>query len=242
MEEIIIAMLFLYPGALIDVFDKRFFPRHHKESVMSDSTRVAKYFVYSVFISVFSLLIYAHLTGRGVSNINAIQDSLAGTMEIPKYFGVSLICTILFTLILRVIDSWFLQLRSLYKHSIEGTTLINATDVWHEIVRGSDLKEIRSCMIAKIENGTSIRAGFLQYMPDDFEEGLGLTASQLVMDQLECEKGLEPSSDKCYIGPPWLSYYDTKTGAFVDIYDGRRLHEYLNKTKPVAEKTVTKKD
>ena len=58
MEQMIIAMIYLYPGALVDILRRVFFKRTYRDEETSDSTRAAKHFVFSTMISVASLLIY----------------------------------------------------------------------------------------------------------------------------------------------------------------------------------------
>lgn len=52
MEQIIIAMIYLYPGALVDILRRAFFKRTYCDEETSDGARTAKHFVYSTIISV----------------------------------------------------------------------------------------------------------------------------------------------------------------------------------------------
>ena len=56
MEQMIIAMIYLYPGALVDILRRGLFKRTYRDEETSDSTRAAKHFVFSTMISVASLL------------------------------------------------------------------------------------------------------------------------------------------------------------------------------------------
>ena len=131
MEQMIIAMIYLYPGALVDILRRVFFKRTYRDEETSDSTRAAKHFVFSTMISVASLLIYGRLAGKSVANPADLLNTFSATMEIPRFFLISLGMTVLFSCALEGLEEGYAKLRSLRLKETEQMK-IDRSDMYPE--------------------------------------------------------------------------------------------------------------
>lgn len=235
MENIIIAMLYLYPGAIVDVIRKTFFRRTFREPDMNESMNTARYFVASTIISVVSLVVYAMLFRKSVANPQDIQKSLTGTMEIPKYFVVSFAVTVAYAIFLQAVGWMIAKVKSRWLKETESTKISPSVDAWHELVYGDDLKEIRGYLVLRISQGGQTVCGFSYFLPEFFEDGIALIRQEEVkaafirdqenemMDQTR-ENREKPER---LIHGPVAAYYDPKTGTAVEFFNGYSLSKTL---------------
>lgn len=224
MEEIIIAMLYLYPGAMVDVIRHRFFKRSFRDDEVNESTRIAKYFFFSTVISVVSLIWYAARYNKSVANPADIVSALTGTMEIPKYFVISLIVTLLFTGGLWIVNWALLQFSTLL--SQEDVVISDSVDAWHEIVYGDALKDSKGYLILRVTNGGKPQMGFSYFLPERFSDGIILIRQEEVAAALERDKQ-KPADEPLEIFGPIATYCDAGTGATVEFFDGYFLSKKL---------------
>lgn len=224
MEQIIIAMIYLYPGALVDIIRRKLFSRTYADEETSDSGRTAKYFIFSTVISVISLLVYGRLSGKSIANSEDIKSAFSATMEIPCFFLISLIVTILFSFFLEGMKILWGQIRSGYLKKTEKMTVNRSSDAWHEIVYGETLREIRGMLVLKTIQNEHEEMGACFYLPDTFENGIALMKQNEVAEALKHDKQEEDDSKKIIYGPI-ITYCDTKTGTIVEIYNGERIFQ-----------------
>ncbi|MBR5302926.1 MAG: hypothetical protein IKU38_08835 [Clostridia bacterium] len=225
MEDIIIGMLYLYPGALVDLIRKTFFKRVFRDDDLNESTRIAKYFWFSTFITVAALLIYADCSNNSVANPEDIKKALSGTMEIPKYFGISFCVTVAFTFLLEGVKALWSGIRSLCKKKREGTVVSRSVTAWHELICGKGLKEYRGNLVLKIKNGGEEKVGFFYFLPDEFKDGISLIYQPEVEEAFTKDEGKDPYDESRLIKGPVALYYDPESGTTVEFYDGTKFNQ-----------------
>lgn len=230
-EEIILVLIYLYPGALVDVLKRIIYSYSFREDPSDNFGKAVRYFAYSVIISTLSLLLYGFFCNKGVHSIDNITASLNGTIDLAFYAGISFVITLFFTLLHRPVEIFANWLMTLILHT--ESVVINPASAWIELMNGQDLKEIRDHMIVRVTCGESVRSGFLFTQPDSFDDGLILTKTKSVSAQMRYERENALREDECLIGSPWATYYDPKTGTFVDMYDGREF------SRSIKEKATT---
>ena len=74
--ELILVLIYIFPGALVDVFDRTFLSKRYKEDPSSNFEKASRYFGYSVIISTFALFIFGAVNGDGVYNLNLMLRSI----------------------------------------------------------------------------------------------------------------------------------------------------------------------
>lgn len=227
MESIIVAMLYLYPGALVDVIRHRFFKRTFRDEELNESARVAKYFVFSTVISVFSLLAYAALYEKSVANPDDILKSLSGTMEIPKYFVISLLMTVVFVALIRLGNGMLEKIKSCQLEKTDGLVISPSVDAWHELTCGKGLEGIWGYLVLRIICGDHETTGFSYYLPERFQDGVAVIHQEIVADAFQKDSGKAINDPDRLIYGPVAAYFDTETGTTVEFYNGYNLSKTL---------------
>jgi len=216
-SEIILVFLYLYPGALVDVFSSRLFPYSFKKDESSNFEKAARYFSFSIIISTISLLIYGRKYGDGVFNFNVIVTSLSGVFNLLYFVIISLIVTLIFTILSRCFGKFICFIRNLsvwkeWKNRILNVKIVSrfcewrdklqtddveieVVDGWMQIVRGHDFDELGDNLIVSITNGDCTVAGYKYGWGDSFESGISLTRCDTVTKQLLKEQGKDKNED-----------------------------------------------
>ena len=225
MNEILVSMLFLYPGALVEVVQKEIFRYTYVEDKGSEVAHLARYFIYSVFVTLLSVFMYAFLREKEISTMSDIFLALNSPKEIFGYTVLSLIGTVIIACADEIFARLTIKVKNKFGKGSEDTSLIIAADAWHQIAYSQEetLKECRQYMIAKVYNGGQESAGFIKYLPGEFEQGLILVWQSEIQKQLEKEKN--ESEEKRLIGDPVLTYFDPKSSTLVELFDGRKFAE-----------------
>ena len=222
MEQIIIAMIYLYPGALVDILRRTFFKRTYCDEETSDGARTAKHFVYSTIISVFSLLIYGLLIGQRVATFEDIRTALSSMTGILLFLGVSLAMTAAFAVGLEALEEGYAKLQSIKTGQEENRKICHSVDSWHTLVYGKEFEETRSALALRIRKGEKEQIGICYSLPGTFEEGIILFRTE------ETEKALKKNEADALLFGPVAVYYDTKTETFVEFYNAAKLIEKIN--------------
>ena len=225
MEQIIIAMIYLYPGALVDVLRRAFFKRTYRDEETSDSARTAKYFVFSTIISVVSLLIYGRQAGKSVANPTDLLSAFSATMEIPRFFLISLIVTGAFSGVLEGLEAGWAKLQSSWLKKTEQMKIERSADTWHTLIYGKDFKNARSALVLRIKSGAGEQVGICYSLPERFEDGIALIWTPETQEAFKHDE--EAVDDKKLIFGPVGVYCDPKTGMSVEFFEANKLFEQL---------------
>lgn len=223
--ELILVLIYIFPGALVDVFDRTFLSKSYKEDPSSNFEKASRYFGYSVIISTFALFIFGAVNGDGVYNLSEIANSLDGTFKIAGFAMMSLLSTILFVFAKRWLNLLWLWLRNrVYKHQgrSERTDSKNA---WIELIECDAIKKIETNTILRItpSDKQSI-AGFVFLLPREYDDGIVLTRTEEVSKQLNAES---KKTAPVIIGEPLAMHFDTKTGSLIEFFDGTNFGNQL---------------
>lgn len=226
MEQMIIAMIYLYPGALVDILRRVFFKRTYRDEETSDSTRAAKHFVFSTMISVASLLIYGRLAGKSVANPADLLNTFSATMEIPRFFLISLSMTVLFSCALEGLEEGYAKLRSLRLKETEQMKIDRSADTWHTLVYSKDFKYARSVLVLRIKSGAGEQVGICYSLPDNLEDGIALMWSPETRAAFKHDEETDDDNEKLLFGPV-VVYCDPKTGIIVEFFEAQKLFDQI---------------
>lgn len=226
MEQMIIAMIYLYPGALVDILRRVFFKRTYRDEETSDSTRAAKHFVFSTMISVASLLIYGRLAGKSVANPADLLNTFSATMEIPRFFLISLSMTVLFSCALEGLEEGYAKLRSLRLKETEQMKIDRSADTWHTLVYSKDFKYARSVLVLRIKSGAGEQVGICYSLPDNLEDGIALMWSPETRAAFKHDEEIDDDNEKLLFGPV-VVYCDPKTGIIVEFFEAQKLFDQI---------------
>lgn len=233
MEQMIIAMIYLYPGALVDILRRVFFKRTYRDEETSDSTRAAKHFVFSTMISVASLLIYGRLAGKSVANPADLLNTFSATMEIPRFFLISLGMTVLFSCALEGLEEGYAKLRSLRLKETEQMKIDRSADTWHTLVYSKDFKYARSALVLRIKSGAGEQVGICYSLPDNLEDGIALMWSPETCAAFKHDEETAADDEKLLFGPVVI-YCDPKTGINVEFFEAQKLFDQIQAGQSLA--------
>lgn len=233
MEQMIIAMIYLYPGALVDILRRVFFKRTYRDEETSDSTRAAKHFVFSTMISVASLLIYGRLAGKSVANPADLLNTFSATMEIPRFFLISLGMTVLFSCALEGLEEGYAKLRSLRLKETEQMKIDRSADTWHTLVYSKDFKYARSALVLRIKSGAGEQVGICYSLPDNLEDGIALMWSPETRAAFKHDEETATDDEKLLFGPVVI-YCDPKTGINVEFFEAQKLFDQIQAGQSLA--------
>lgn len=233
MEQMIIAMIYLYPGALVDILRRVFFKRTYRDEETSDSTRAAKHFVFSTMISVASLLIYGRLAGKSVANPADLLNTFSATMEIPRFFLISLGMTVLFSCALEGLEEGYAKLRSLRLKETEQMKIDRSADTWHTLVYSKDFEYARSALVLRIKSGAGEQVGICYSLPDNLEDGIALMWSPETRMAFKHDEETAADDEKLLFGPVVI-YCDPKTGINVEFFEAQKLFDQIQAKQSLA--------
>lgn len=233
MEQIIIAMIYLYPGALVDVLRRKLFTRTYRDEETSDSARAAKHFAFSTIISVASLLIYGRLARKSVANPTDLLNTFSATMEIPRFFLISLIMTVIFSFALEGLEEGYVKLKSLSLKGTEQMKIARSADTWHTLVCGKDFEYTRSALVLRIKGGAGEQVGICYSLPDKLEDGIALMWSQETRAAFKHDEETVADDEKLLFGPV-VVYCDPKTGINVEFFEAQKLFDQIQAKQSLA--------
>lgn len=225
MENVIIAMLYLYPGALVDRCRKVMFHRTYRKEDEGENASLAKYFVYSTVISTITLVLYGFFWTDHATIQGAALPVFDQPWDISKYFAFSLLVMVLFSIFVeKALDAknWF---ESKWSRKSEGVVITRSVDAWHELVFGDDFKEVRGALILKIRHGEREEVGFSYYLPERFEDGVALIRTKQVEEAFQKDQGAE-EAERLIFGPVAI-YCDSRSDTTVEFYNGNKLAQTL---------------
>lgn len=227
MEQILISLLFLYTGALADVFDKTLFPYSAGEDRSGETERIARYFAASAVITIVTALLYGKVSGKGIETVGEIVSALSNLTDFGIYALISLCVTLVYALTMRWAKRLFMGLWSLYSKWRYGTIYAEASDAWHEILYGEMVKNIgRDKAIVRILNGEQAQIGFVKYWPEKLEDGIILTQCDMVSKFYAYDLEREKDEDK-FIGSPWYTLFYPESSTTIEIYHGGKLKDFV---------------
>lgn len=218
LEALLISVLFVYPGAFLDVCAARFTPYAYGKDRKTELERAAQYFIDSAAITGLSILTLSILCGEHMETFGDVIAYLMTISHAIQYMLLSLTISIAYfwvkQYLLHRLPTRFGEDHSVKR--VHGCELVYPGNAWRELLYGKELEVFEGSYIVRITQGGESVAGFAQFLPSDFEDGILLTQTEYVKKQMEKEaKGGEQ-----LIGDPYYCYFDPGSGAIVEIFDG----------------------
>ena len=218
MENIVLLMLFTYPGAIAYFVYCRM--AHGKIFYKEVDTffKSAICFFLSVLVTVASITILA-LGNSGLS-LAKLSVAIKNSDTLGKYtfisFAISLICGVIYYFL-----AWlFFQLSNHDRKAHNVSQVDEHLYVWNDIM---DNYDISGCCVVVRKNGKMLHAGFPLVLPGDYskDKSLALEYCDLV------EKEINDNGDS--IGEAYISYMDLDSDIEIEFRDAHVLQELINK-------------
>ena len=226
MEDIIVSLLFVYPGAAIELFYRWRAKYSYKEEARSEPIMLAELFIQSAIVTVLTILSMQFFTGLQIGSLSMLIIHLNHFRTMSQYLILSVVMTALVGWLRYKIAGMGPDEAGIGDREINGCRVVSSVNAWRELMFGNDLANILEHCIVRISCGGESVAGFVTCFPTDFEKGISLTQTDFVETQLKREECWEPEQRN--IGSPHTVYIDPVTGSKVEFFDGAELYNYLN--------------
>lgn len=222
MENIIILILFTYPGIMADFIHSRLSQKTVHDRKPEEYFKVARDFFLSALISVVSIKIYCMITDSEFSISTAVERF--GKDESIWGFGlITIVVAVAAALIWKLLDDCTLWIRNKIREKQGKSTTDKIKSVWESMFDDEELKFDESAM-AIYQNGQLIRAGLSYNVSNDYQNDPWATLiyTETVEEELRKEK-----KDRTMLIDPTASLINIENGVRVDLYNAKKLKDYI---------------
>ena len=228
MEDIVVGVLFIYPGAIIELLYRRYAKYGYKEESHAEPIKLAELFLNSAIVTILTVILLPVFSNIEVDSLSSLVFELNRFGSLIQYLILSILVTC-FVAGVRYKVSGMDPAGDgpLDQDRVNGCQVAGSANTWRELIYGPALKDILEHCILRITTSNGIAAGFATYLPDDFEKGISLEQTAFVEKQFDEEATWEPHQRN--IGDPYAVYVDSATGTKVEFFDGKELYEYLDR-------------
>ena len=224
MENIILLMLFTYPGAIsymvyyLTTKDKTYYQK------LDSFSRTAWCFFLSAAATVLSFTVLSYTFGT--SSLNVLVEGIKSTPALWKYLLISFTISIVMGIILHFLLLLYFKLRNDYRVHRGLSPYAQEQKVWQNLVQNYDLTH---CALIIRKDGVIVRAGMPEILPGDFDKDKRVVLSYC--DEVEQELN---KPDRGLLGDRFVSVYDMATSTELEFIASHDLD------KAIQEKHVTK--
>lgn len=218
-KAIIMSMLFFYPGAMVDILYKKFVTSKHRELAVTESSKAAVAFFYSIAITIITISLYGWVFNYDIQsfeNIFTIVETFNGLLG---YFLLSLLSTGGFAWAWWQIQEWVIYCQAKKLYGELGVRTDSYKDVWSQICEGSVHSDVIKDTVIRIYDGDKVMSGQALVLPSKIKNGFVLQNTKTVSEIF--------GDDPDYFGMPVFMYYDSETGIRVEFYDGKEFAQYV---------------
>ena len=224
MEDILLLLVFSYPGAVSDLVyttlakDKTFY---HEPS---GSSRIARDFFISAIVTVITMRL-ALPTGDGGHTLSNWIESLQKSEILWKYIGISLFVSIVFGYLWFGSECAVLRLRNWWAKRKGANVNTQHGATWFDILRTpEDVDLAHLAVVVRDEENKIVCCGLPYALPADIrkEPAMALMHCDRVLEELENPKG------KSLIGADTVVYYDMEHGKKIEFRHAWELIDAIN--------------
>ena len=223
MENIIILILFTYPGIMADYFHGLMVRGKQYEKRPEEAIRAARDFFLSAVITVAGMGIFSLITGTGFS-LGGIRAALQSGRNLAIYLPISLM------LALGAAWIWYAGNRILFwsrnqLRSNQGkSTLGESKSVWKSIFDDPYI-DYNNSAFAIYQDGKLIRAGLPIDVSDDMQNDPWAILTWTETARMDLER---PTEERTLLINPVASCVNIGNGVTVDIYDGGLMRKFIS--------------
>ena len=230
LNNLVALIIFIVPGAIIELAYKKFFPTSKKD--VEGYEKTVKAIIYSLGVLLINLLAIKFIKHNEISSIKTLGDKLDSITFLFKYIGLSVASSIVIIFIDRLIlKKTFLVLANLI-NKLNGKTLeVDELTAWEYLF---ETKEIVSQCVCMEKGGQVIARGFIKaYSPPQNEnKEILLEYTDWVEKQMEIDKN-KSNDDKMFYKCD-SEYYDLQTDTLIKFYNMDKYHTYCEKIKSTS--------
>lgn len=221
MNEIIVALLFLYPGGLIDIFLNANKSATYSTHEMDNISRTALCFAYSVVSTFIAILVFGGIMLRRV-DLAATLALLNTWSGLLVYALISLIAIAPATGIIWFADSFWQRLYCKYREWKYKGKHSSIQTVWQSITK----EDLCYALRIRSADGHIIEQGYIRHLPTDLrkDKGILLEYPRAIKETFDKEEAREYYFPYCE-----FVYFDSETGYLYEFYDATKYLEAQDK-------------
>ena len=222
MENIIILILFTYPGIMSDYFHGLMVKGKQYEKKTEEPIRAARDFFISAVITVAGMGVFSLIT-RTAFSLSGIRDALQSGRNLAIYLPISLTLALLAALIWYSGNRILFWSRNKLRSNQGKPTIDESKSVWASMMKDKNIP-FANAVLAFYKDGKLIRAGVAYNVSDDYRNDPW--AILYHMETIEEELAREIAG-RAMLFHPSHSFVNFESGMVVDIYDGEEIKAYI---------------
>lgn len=217
MENIILLMLFTYPGAIsymvyyLSTKDKTYYQE------LDSFSRTAWCFFMSAAVTVLSFTVLSLTSGE--YSLKGVVDKIQSTPSLWKYLVISFGFSVIMGIILHFLLRLYFKLRNAYRVHCGLSPYAQEQKVWQNLIQNYDITD---CALIIRKDEKIVRAGMPEILPGDFEKDKRVVLSYC--DEVEHEIN-EP--DGGLLGNRFLCVYDLATNTELEFIASQDLDKAI---------------
>jgi len=207
MENIILLILFTYPGAISHLVYSYLAQNKTFYKKMDSFYKTAICFFLSALVTVLSMLILKPITKT--DSLSVLASQIRDSELIWKYLFTSIIVSILLGFALYSFAQLRLYLQNQNQQSVNGAIRGQYTFVWDDLM---SKYYISDCVVIIRKNGQFVKAGKPQILPTHYS-----TEKQIVLTHCDDTESELKKRDRGLLGEHYLSFYDVENGVELEF-------------------------
>lgn len=227
MQDIIILILFTYPGAMADYFHSRWTKGKEYADKTEEYFRIARDFFISALITVASVTVYCAVSGTAFS-LGAVAGKLGELSELIAYLPISLVLSWMTAFLWKISDRVLFRLRNKRLKKEGKPELGEISHVWQSLLTDPEIPTTNSVFAVYDRNGKLIRAGAVHEATTEPEADPWVTLKFMEWAEEELEL---PYEERELIGSPYVSCVNINNGMYIDVHDGDKLYKAVDEYK-----------
>lgn len=216
MENIIILILFTYPGIMADYLHDQMVEKEAFHKDIKESFRTVRDFFLSAVITLVTISLFS-LIMRVNPELQTIINEIQKDMNIWIYLIMSIVISVISAYVWHGINLLTLK-RKNRKAERQNTFLESKWDkTWTALYRDRKIPYAH-CVMAVYKDGKLIRAGLTHHVTENPEEDPWIALKFMTEAEEEINK---PKDKRKVLIEPAYSFINLQNGTSVEIYDSR---------------------
>ena len=222
MENIVILILFTYPGIMADYIHDRMTKGKAYNTPTEEPFRTARDFFISAMITVAGMGIFSLVTGEPFS-LNGIRTALQSGSRLAVYLPMTLALAAIAAVIWYGADRIRLKAGNSARRKTDRPTIGETESVWTSMMTDRNIP-FNEAVLAIYKDRQLIKAGVAYNVSDDY--GKDPWAVLYYSDMIEGELA-RPMKERAMLFSPQYSFVNIENGITVDVYDGKEIKDYI---------------
>lgn len=235
MENLVLFLMYAYPGALVELIYSWTAPHLRGEREEESFVKYARYILTSAMVLFFSMNWFMFVTGQQNVSIQTLQTIITTGNSLMIYTLVSLFVTLMIAFVTALARVPVRRVVNWTRNLFGMPSLMGYGTVWESITTDQNEVSIDKCVAFVYKGEHEIAHGLLEMHPRDMKREHALTLIQSDVIDETIEQDQESAPDKRYIGKTLLTYVDLEHDYKVVFKKAPELVAFLKQGKQEAE-------